>query len=121
MSLNIKKGDKVVVLGTRRQKDKNGKAKTVSGKVLAVNVEKETVVVEGYNMVTKHRKPRGREDQGGIVKVEAPVHVSNVMLVCPKCGEATRTGHKLVTAGDKTTKVRVCKKCGAEIVTPDAR
>lgn len=118
MSLNIKKGDKVVVLGTRRHKDKDNKPKTVTGKVLAVDTEKETVVVEGYNMVTKHRKPQGRDDQGGIVTVEAPIHVSNVMLVCPKCGEPTRTGHKIVEDGDKKIKVRICKKCGAEIKTP---
>ena len=72
MSMNIKKGDKVVVLNTRRQKDKNGKPKTVTGKVLSVIPEKEQVIVEGYNMVSKHQKPKGRADQGGIVKKEAP-------------------------------------------------
>ena len=81
MSMNIKKGDKVVVLNTRRQKDKNGKPKTVTGKVLAVIPEKEQVIVEGYNMVSKHKKPKGRTEQGGIVKTEAPIHVSNVMVV----------------------------------------
>lgn len=93
MSMNIKKGDKVVVLNTRRQKDKNGKPKTVSGKVLAVLPEKEQVIVEGYNMVSKHKKPKGRTEQGGIIKKEAPIHVSNVMVICPKCGQPTRTGH----------------------------
>ena len=89
MSMNIKKGDKVVVLNTRRQKDKNGKPKTVTGKVLAVIPEKEQVIVEGYNMVSKHKKPKGRTEQGGIVKKEAPIHVSNVMVVCP----IKRLGH----------------------------
>ena len=89
MSMNIKKGDKVVVLNTRRQKDKNGKPKTVTGKVLAVLPEKEQVIVEGYNMVSKHKKPKGRTEQGGIIKKEAPVHVSNVMVICPKCGQPT--------------------------------
>lgn len=121
MSLNIKKGDKVVVLGTRRQKDKNGNPKTVTGKVLSVNTEQETAIVEGYNMVTKHRKPRGRQDQGGIVTMEAPVHVSNLMVVCPKCGQPTRTGHRKITDGGKTVKVRVCKKCGADILTPSEK
>ena len=78
MSMNIKKGDKVVVLNTRRQKDKNGKPKTVTGKVLAVLPEKEQVIVEGYNMVSKHKKPRGRAEQGGIIKKEAPVHLPEV-------------------------------------------
>lgn len=118
MSLNIKKGDKVVVLGTWRNKDKNGNPKTVTGKVLAVNTEKETVIVEGYNKATKHRKANGRDDIGGIVTVEAPVHVSNVMLICPSCGKATKTGHKIIMDGDKKIKVRVCKKCQAEIKTP---
>ncbi len=119
MSLNIKKGDTVIVLGTRK-KDKNGNVKVKKGKVLSVNPQEESVVVEGVNFVTKHRKPRGREDQGGIIKKEAPIHVSNVMVVCPKCGEPTRTGKKAITEGDKTIKVRVCKKCGADIRTADS-
>ncbi|MBR2723915.1 MAG: 50S ribosomal protein L24 [Ruminococcus sp.] len=119
--MNIKKGDKVVVLNTRRQKDKNGKAKTVTGKVLAVIPEKEQVIVEGYNMVSKHKKPKGRTEQGGIVKTEAPIHVSNVMVVCPKCGQPTRTGHKTIEENGKSIKVRFCKRedCGAVIPTVD--
>ena len=121
MSMNIKKGDKVVVLNTRRQKDKNGKPKTVTGKVLAVIPEKEQVIVEGYNMVSKHKKPKGRTEHGGIVKTEAPSHVSNVMVVCPKCGQPTRTGHKTIEENGKSIKVRVCKRenCGAVISTVD--
>ena len=121
MSMNIKKGDKVVVLNTRRQKDKNGKPKTVTGKVLAVIPEKEQVIVEGYNMVSKHKKPKGRTEQGGIVKMQAPIHVSNVMVVCPKCGQPTRTGHKTIEENGKSIKVRVCKRenCGAVISTVD--
>ena len=109
--MNIKKGDKVYVLGTHSTKAKEGK-------VLAVDTKNETVVVEGYNMITKHVKARSAQDQGGIIKKEGPVHVSNVMLICPKCGKPTRVGHKVVVDGDKKTKVRVCKKCGAEIATP---
>ena len=103
MSMNIKKGDKVVVLNTRRQKDKNGKPRTVTGKVLAVIPDKEQVIVEGYNMVSKHQKPKGRTEQGGIIKKESPVHVSNVMVICPKCGEPTRTGHKVIEENGKQT------------------
>ena len=121
MSMNIKKGDKVVVLNTRRQKDKNGKPKTVTGKVLAVNPEKEQVIVEGYNMVSKHKKAKNRTEQSGIIKKEAPIHVSNVMVVCPKCGQPTRTGHKFIEEDGKQIKVRVCKRenCGAVIPTTD--
>ena len=106
MSMNIKKGDKVVVLNTRRQKDKNGKPKTVTGKVLAVIPEKEQVIVEGYNMVSKHKKPKGRTEQGGIVKTEAPIDISNVMYLHK--GKATRVGFKM--DGDK--KVRFAKSTG---------
>lgn len=109
--MNIKKGDKVYVIGTRSTKAKEGK-------VLAVDTKNETVTVEGYNMITKHVKARSAAEQGGIIKKEGPVHVSNVMVICPSCGKPTRVGHKIVVDGDKKTKVRVCKKCGAEIKTP---
>ena len=69
------------------------------------------VIVEGVNVATKHQKPRKQGEEGGIIKVETPIYASKVQLVCPKCGKATRVGHKV--EGDK--KVRVCKKCGAEI------
>ncbi|MBR3839418.1 MAG: 50S ribosomal protein L24 [Clostridia bacterium] len=120
MSMNIKKGDKVVVLNTRRQKDKNGKPKTVTGKVLVAIPEKEQVIVEGYNMVSKNQRAKGRTQQSGIIKKEAPIHVSNVMVVCPKCGEPTKTGKAVVEENGKSVKVRVCKKCGANINTVDS-
>ncbi len=112
--MNIKKGDKVYVLGTRS-------AKAKEGKVLAVDVKNETVTVEGYNMISKHVKARGATEPGGIVRKEGPVHVSNVMLICPSCGKPARVGHKIVVSGDKKTKVRVCRKCGADIKTPEDR
>ena len=112
--MNIKKGDKVYVIGTRHTKAKEGK-------VLAVDVKNETVTVEGYNMITKHMKSRGATEPGGIIRREGPVHVSNVMVICPSCGKPTRVGHKIVVDGDKKTKVRVCTKCGADIKTPIAR
>ncbi len=101
--MKIKKDDKVVVLA--------GKDKGKQGKVLSADPKGGKVVVEGVNVATKHRKPRKQGEEGGIIKMETPIYVSKVQLVCPKCGKATRVGFK-VEAGKKT---RVCKKCGAEV------
>ena len=101
--MNIKKDDKVVVL--------SGKDKGKEGKILSADPKAMKVIVEGVNVATKHQKPRKQGEEGGIIKVETPIYVSKVQLVCPKCGKATRVAHKI--EGDK--KVRVCKKCGAEI------
>lgn len=103
--MNIKKNDTVKVIA--------GNYKGKIGKVLKVFPEKERVLVEGVNIVKKHVRKSSRYPQGGIIEMEAPIHVSNVMLICPKCGEATRVGHaKLVSADGKKGKMRVCKKCG---------
>ena len=101
--MNIKRDDKVVVL--------SGKDKGKQGKILTADPKAEKVIVEGVNVATKHQKPRKQGEEGGIIKVETPIYASKVQLVCPKCGKATRVAHKI--EGDK--KVRVCKKCGAEI------
>lgn len=101
--LNIKKGDKVVVI--------TGKEKGKEGKVTAVFADKGQVLVEKVNMITKHIKPRGAQKPGGITKMEGPMNASNVMVVCPKCGKATRVAHEI----NGNEKVRVCKKCGAEL------
>ncbi len=101
--MNIKKDDKVVVL--------SGKDKGKEGKILSADPKAMKVIVEGVNVATKHQKPRKQGEEGGIIKVETPIYASKVQLVCPKCGKATRVAHKI--EGDK--KVRVCKKCGAEI------
>ena len=101
--MNIKKDDKVVVL--------SGKDKGKEGKILSADPKALKVIVEGVNVATKHQKPRKQGEEGGIIKVETPIYASKVQLVCPKCGKATRVGHKLVDG----KKVRVCKKCGAEI------
>ena len=101
--MNIKKDDKVVVL--------SGKDKGKQGKVLVAEPKAGKVIVEGVNVATKHKKPQKQGEDGGIIKVETPIYVSKVQLVCPKCGKATRVAHK-ITDGKKT---RVCKKCGAEI------
>ena len=86
-----------------------------TGKVQSVNPETGRIVVEKVNMVKKHQKPRGQGMPGGIIEKEAPIDASNVMLVCPKCGKATRVGHKYLDGEAKPSrrKVRVCKECGA--------
>ena len=101
--MKIKKDDKVVVLA--------GKDKGKQGKVLSADPKGGKVVVEGVNVATKHQKPQGQGKEGGIIKIETPLYVSKVQLVCPKCGKGTRVGYKLADG----KKVRVCKKCGAEI------
>ncbi|MBP5312966.1 MAG: 50S ribosomal protein L24 [Clostridia bacterium] len=108
-SLNIKKGDNVMII--------TGEDAGKKGKVLKVLTDEQRVVVEGRNKVIKHQRPRNQRDAGGIVEREASIHVSNVMVVCPKCGKATKTGIKFVEGKGK--KVRVCKQCGAEIPTVD--
>ena len=101
--MNIKKDDKVVVL--------SGKDKGKQGKVMIADPKAMKVVVEGVNVATKHQKAQKQRQEGGIIKVETPIYASKVQLVCPKCGKGTRVAHK-ITDGKK---VRVCKKCGAEI------
>ena len=101
--MNIKKDDKVVVL--------SGKDKGKEGKVLSADPKGGKLIVEGVNVATKHQKPKNQQDQGGIIKTETPNYACKVMVVCPKCGKPTRIAHK-ITDGKK---VRVCKKCGAEL------
>lgn len=110
MSMNIRKGDTVVVLSG----DDRGK----QGKVLGTIPSKSRIVAEGINMVTCHVKPRRQGEEGGIVKREAAINVSKVQLVCPKCGKPTRVANKrvnkTVSGKEKMVGIRVCKKCGAE-------
>ena len=102
-NLHVKTGDNVMII--------SGKDKGQTGKVLAVSPKEGKVIIEGRNMVTKHVKPRRQGEQGGIVKAESAIYACKVMPVCPKCGKATRVGYSV--KGDK--KVRICKKCGAEL------
>ena len=88
-----------------------GNDKDKTGKVLAMDPEAGKAIVEGVNMVSKHTKPNAKQPQGGIIKHEAPVHVSNLNLIDPKSGKPTRVGFKV--EGDK--KVRYAKKSGEEI------
>lgn len=101
--MNIKKGDKVKVLA--------GKDRGSEGAVLRALPQQQRVVVEKVNMITKAQHPTQANPQGGLAHMEAPIHVSNVMLVCPKCNQATRVNVKR----DGNKKIRVCKKCGADI------
>ena len=101
--LNIKKGDTVVVIA--------GKDKGKTGKVLQTVAVANRAVVEGINIVTIHRKPRSQKEPGGIVKQPAPVQISNLMVVCPVCGKATRVGRKVVDGKN----ARICKKCNASL------
>ena len=103
MSMNVKKGDTVVVL--------SGKDKGKQGKVLGTVPSEAKVVVEGVNMVTCHVKPRKQGEQGGIVQREAAMYASKVQVVCPKCKKGTRVAHKI----ENGKKTRVCKHCGAEL------
>jgi len=100
VGLRVKKDDKVIVIA--------GKDKGKQGKILEVIPKKDKVVVEKVNVVKKHAKPSPRYGQGGIIEMESPIHISNVMLICPRCGKPTRIGNKILENGKK---VRVCKKC----------
>ncbi|MDO4841261.1 MAG: 50S ribosomal protein L24 [Phoenicibacter congonensis] len=103
-TLPIKSDDQVEVLA--------GKDKGKKGKVLRVIPAQNKVVVEGINTVRKTMRPTQANPQGGISTVEAPLNVSNVSLVCPSCGEKTRAARR---RDEKGKKIRVCKKCGADI------
>ena len=101
--LHIKKGDTVVVI--------SGNSKGQSGKVLEVVREDERAIVEGVNLVSKHTKPNAKSPQGGIIKREGPIHVSNLMLLDPTSGKPTRIGRRI---GDNGKLVRFAKKSGEE-------
>ena len=101
---HIKKNDTVVVLA--------GQDKGKTGKELKVLVDENRALVEGVNMVSKSTKPSAKNPQGGIVKQEAPIHISNLSLVDPKSGKPTRVGIKVAEDGKK---VRIAKKSGEEI------
>lgn len=103
MKMQIKKGDTVKIIA--------GKDKGKEGVVKAAMPAQQRVVVEGANMVKKALRPTQQNPQGGISSIEAPIHVSNVQLVCPSCKAAVRVATKI----EDGKKIRVCKKCGATI------
>lgn len=104
MKLHVRKDDNVIVL--------TGKDKGKKGKVLRALPQLGRVVVEGVNIVTRHRKATPTMPQGGKVKQEAPIHSSNVMIICPNCKKPTRASHKQLNDGKF---VRACKQCGENI------
>lgn len=102
--LHIKKGDTVFV--------NSGEAKGQKGRVLEIIVKKQRAIVEGVKMISKHTKPNAENPNGGIIKKEGSIHISNLMLIDPKSGEPTRIGRKL---SDSDKLVRYSKKSGEEI------
>ena len=110
--MHVKTKDTVIVI--------SGKDKGKKGKISAAFPKLNRVTVEGVNMVTKHQKARNQAQPGGIIHKEMPIDASNVMLVCPKCGKATRVSRKAEKVTDDNGRqhrnlIRVCKKCGAEM------
>lgn len=102
--VNIKKGDTVYVL--------TGEDRGKQGRVLTVQASKNRAIVEGVNIVTKSAKPSAKHPQGGLIKMEAPINISNLALIDPKSGKPTRVGYRLNDKGDK---IRYSKKSGEEI------
>ena len=103
--MNIHKNDNVMVV--------SGNARGRAGKVLKVFREADRVIVEGVNIIKRHSRPTQKNPQGGIIQKEASIHISNVMVICPKCNKPSRVGHQLVTdsqTGRRHT-MRVCRKC----------
>lgn len=106
--MKIKSGDKIKIIA--------GKDKNKTGKVLQIFPGKKLLSVEGRNLLIKHLRPRKQGEKGQKIEFPAPFSLSNVMLVCPKCGKATKVGYKVIEstlegAKRKKRKVRVCKKC----------
>ena len=98
--MKIRKGDNVLII--------TGKDNGKKGKIRKVLPRKKTVIVEGLNMIKRHSRTRGQARQGGIIELEAPIDISNVMLICNKCNKPARIGFRLLPDGKKT---RICKVC----------
>ncbi len=99
--MHVHREDTVLVL--------TGKDRGKKGRVIRLFPKAEKALVEKINMVKRHTRPNQQMPQGGIVEKESPIHVSNLQIVCSKCGKATRIAHKVLASGQKT---RACKKCG---------
>ncbi len=100
MGLNIKREDTVVVI--------SGKEKGRNGRVIRILPKKERVIIEKINIIKRHMKPSKTYSQGGIIEKEGTLHISNIMLLCPRCNKPTRIGNLILESGKK---VRTCKKC----------
>ena len=104
-TISLRKGDQVKVM--------TGRDAGKTGRVLAVNSRKNTVIVEHANLIKRHTRPNPSKNiKGGIVEKEAGINVSNVMIVCSSCGKHTRIGHNRLSDGTRT---RVCKRCGTDL------
>lgn len=103
-SFHVRKNDLVQVIA--------GKEKGKTGKVLQVFFKRDRVLVEKVNFIKRHSRPSAKTRQGGIIQKEAPLHVSNVLLICPKCNQGKRMGSKILEDGKKAL---VCKSCGEVI------
>lgn len=101
--MKVKKGDNVLILA--------GKDRGKAGKIMKSFPKELKVLVEGINLRKKHVRPRKEGEKGQIVQIPVPMDVSNVKMICPKCGKASRVGYKK----EKDRKFRICKKCGQEI------
>jgi large subunit ribosomal protein L24 len=101
--MKLKKGDTVLII--------SGKDRGRKGKILKALPKEQKILVESINLKKKHVRPKREEEKGQVVQIPAPIHVSNVKLICSKCGKATRIGYKIA----ENRKYRMCKKCGAEI------
>jgi large subunit ribosomal protein L24 len=104
----VRKDDRVKVI--------SGKDRGKEGRIVKVFTDRDRVLVEGVNYVKKHQRVQQTGSgvrEGGIIETEAPIHISNVLPVCPSCGEATRVGYVLTDETDKLSKARRCKKCDA--------
>ncbi|HOP08222.1 MAG TPA: 50S ribosomal protein L24 [candidate division Zixibacteria bacterium] len=107
MAMRIKKGDTVYV--------RTGSAKGKTGRVLHVDYEKNTVLVEGVAMRKRRQRPSQKNPKGGIISIEAPIHLSNVALYSSTLSGPTKTTNKAISDGGKVHKVRVCRKTGEQI------
>lgn len=99
--MQIRKNDSVMVIA--------GKERGKTGKILRVLRDKDAVLIERMNIIKRHSRPRGPQRPGGIVEKEAPVHISNVMIMCEKCNAPVRIGRKSLADGKK---IRICRRCG---------
>lgn len=109
--MHVRKNDQVVVLA--------GNYKGKKGKVLKVFPEKHRIIVEGVNFIKKHSRPTQQNPQGGIIQKEGPIHVSNVMVICPKCSTPSRMGKQMVVdeVRHRKNRLRVCKNCSEMLVS----
>ena len=101
--MKIKKGDTVLI--------KTGKDRGKTGKIEQALPKVNKVLISGLNIIKKHTKPSKKHPKGGVIEISAPINVSNVMFLCPKCRKATRIGYKII----QNKKNRICKKCGEQV------